>query len=171
MFKIKYKTLSGFISILASNFYKLAIDQAVVLLYYSWVSVLCLYLVPLCRQFCSNHFPNISSKWTLADVFYNSSGWLFLFKEHLQAMLNSWYLNIIKTLCQDKMIRTFRLHLDLKEIDLIGVILMKSKKWREKKKKWKFGTLHKRYIYTTNINTLLKPMYYLISGLHNIWPL
>ena len=75
---------------------------------------------------------------------------MFLVEELLQAMLNSRYLRIIKTFCQDKMIAAFRLYQGLKEIDLIWVILKESKSWGEKKKEKSLDILRKRYVYAAN---------------------
>ena len=60
-------------------------------------------------------------------------------------MLNFRCLRIIKTPCQDKMIRAFRLSQAFKEIDSIWVILKESKSWGEKKKERKLDTSRKKY--------------------------
>ncbi len=61
-------------------------------------------------------------------------------------MLNSHCLHIIKTSRQDKMISAFRLCQGLKEIDMIWVILKKSKSWGEKKEERKLDISWKRYM-------------------------
>lgn len=66
-------------------------------------------------------------------------------------MLNSYYLYIIKTPYQNKIIQAFRLYLDLKEIDSIQAILKEFKSQGERKKERKLNKLRKRYMRTINI--------------------
>ena len=57
------------------------------------------------------------------------------------------------------MITTFRLCQGLKEIDSIWIILKESKSREERKEERKLNILRKKYMYTTNTNTLVKQKY------------
>ena len=71
-------------------------------------------------------------------------------------MLNFYYLRIIKTSCQDKMIPTFRLYQNFKKIDLICMILKESKSWGKKKEERNLDILQKRYIHATKTKHVTK---------------